>query len=415
MEPGSTPLISLVLLAALLQAAHAQQQPATQASSTTANTNHATLLTPVPSTGAANNVGKLNRQPSISPRNGQFLRIEIASLKLGLEEFRQGKRSDSDGFYLLWRIMADMNSLGQMDTPEWKAMLEEWKGLKLKHPEFATHPPMALEGAKNAEVKAALDRQQRASDLASKRARPFVPKDTMIINLLGYDHHAIFVYQYHLEFYHLPSSVELEQQRADPRAAMQLYDDGRIIYPDSIRDLNLQPFKIMTFRHHIETSGYPYGPTRRFIWVCDNILDQYVGADVEEGLILGNKGTTWQNKSAETQDFCGALSVDGRIIYQLPIRQHVPDTAIIIGAMNPDGTSIELRLAEVVTQSVSPGNYENDDSGLEIGGTVHYIGNSRQVLIYTYPDNLERFNISDKQNIIRAFKDHTLQWDENSP
>ena len=208
----------------------------------------------------------------LSPQDAQLLQYEVANLKPKLDEYHQGKRSDSDGFFLLWRIMADMNSLGQMDTPEWKAMLDEWKAIKLKRPEFATHPPMALEDAKQAQRKADQERQQRAKELAAKRAAPFKPKDTKIVAVLGNDQRAVFIHQYRLEFLDLPSEMKLAQDR--PGAPVRLYDQGKTVALRDVGALNLKPSKTMTFQHRLQFADGRAGPLKNLVWVCDDILNQ---------------------------------------------------------------------------------------------------------------------------------------------
>lgn len=342
---------------------------------------------------------------NLSQRDAQLLQNEVASLKPKLDEFHQGKRSDSDGLFLLWRIMADMNSLGQMDTPEWKSMLDEWKALRAKRPEFTTHPPMALEESKQVQQKAELDRQQRDQELAAKRASPFTPKDTKITAVLGYDQHAVFVYQYRVEFFNLPPDMKLTQER--PGSPVRLYNQGKTVSPRDTISLNLQPFKTITFKHRIQSSDGWSGPLKNFVWVCDDVLSQYTGADDEEELILGNKARTWMNESAEHSNFCGALSLDGKILYQLPIKQHAPDTAIKVFRTNSDGTTVWLEVGEVVEGKITDKDTESEQKP---GTRYQYIGNYREILLYTYPDKLETFNINETDKIASAFKSHGLKW-----
>ena len=82
----------------------------------------------------------------------------------------------------------------------------------------------------------------------------------------------------------------------------------------------------------------------------------------------------WINKSGEYGNFCGAISLAGKIIYELPIKQHLPDRLFEFGASQGE-KNMEI--------DIGSRNYPEEDSGET---NVH---DFREALMWTYPNKLK--------------------------
>ena len=312
-------------------------------------------------------------------------------------------------------MLTDYGLLHSTGTAEAVQLSREYQVLFKKHPDYIQRRFLRTHG-QEARRKAAREAEEKKSqDMAEKR-KNFVPSDTSIFGVLGYGHHAVVVYQYHVGFYNLPSNVVLKRQRPSPKAPLLLYSNGHVVLHDKTFIRDLKPFKVMTFQHKIQTSRRLSiaGPLefRHFIWVCDDLLGGYVCSNDEECRILDNEYPAtngiipWINQSGEYHQFCGAISPEGKIIYQIPFKQHMPDTALQLGRMNHEGTSIIIHVGEIITGKEHCDDKNPLNADCDEGLPFNDIGNFRKNLIYTYPNRLEVFSTKDGDQFAKALMDH---------
>src|SRR5579859_888453 len=147
-------------------------------------------------------------QNSLSPeqKHKQWEEKELARWKAMLDEYRQGKRDDNDGAAIFFNVMHYYNVLRSSTTTEAIQAKKEWQALLVKHPDFRLNPPLHI----HEEIEARKAEQELVRTLDAK-AESFTPKDSRVFNVLGYEGHMVLVYQYHIDFFHLPSSMKLER------------------------------------------------------------------------------------------------------------------------------------------------------------------------------------------------------------
>ncbi len=335
-------------------------------------------------------------------RQQQMWEHDLQHWRQLLDEYHQGKRGDRDGVAILFHVLTDFGLLHSTGTAEGELLTEEYRALLRKHPEYLrehlpihTHEQIAEEAArKHAAVVAA--------EQIAQEARSLVPKDTRPLALRGHDDKMALIYQYHAEFFRLTPEMKLARG-VGSYSPLQLYVNGRLLRGKSaIEAAGLRPIVSLTFRHRIQ----PPADTRKFIWICDGLLAGYVGSDDEEIRIIRRKFPSgempWDNKNAKFHDFCGAVGFDGEVIYKLPVKQHVPDTVVLVGHANRDGSSIEMQIGTVVHEMVDA-EHSVDAAPGEVAFTF---GDPRHRLIYTYPDKIESFKESDSEAIAKALKAH---------
>ncbi|HVC09753.1 MAG TPA: hypothetical protein VNH15_07440 [Elusimicrobiota bacterium] len=338
---------------------------------------------------------------------------DLQTMKPKLAAIRQGKLSPHDSFVVYRRMMMDYSGLGLMKSTEAVAISNEWKEFMGQHPQLLAHPPTDIELPEERAAREAYEaaRKKKIAEVNAE-AKHFVPKDSESLDTLGYGRHMVLVYQYHLEFYDLPAGMEIKRKRPSRISPIQLYVNGQVVYRSNIAALELKPFKVMTFQHRIQTSRDGSGPLEfhNFIWVCDDLVGGYSFSTDEEYLILSRYPhgiMPWLNKSAEYKEFCGAISPEGKIIYQLPIKQHVPDTAFKLWDMNRDDTATRILVGRVITNTITAADASSEEGGGYAAGTVvHYIGDFRKTLLYIYPDKLETFTKKDGAKLDQALKKH---------
>ena len=349
---------------------------------------------------------------------------QISQLKGKLAEYHQGKLGDQDGHAILWNILYRYAILGSTTTPEFQMLKKEYDLLRKKHPEFKKNPPIELKEQKTAR-EAADKKEQDIKEMAKN----FVPKDTAIAGIYGREHYLLLVYQYHIEFYALPLSISVKSAPPPHVHFLTLYEGNKNIPPSGflrnsdvkhvLSQLNInKSVKVMSFKHPLQhVSPFPFKP-KKFFWACENLLGKYRGSTSQEDNILRTKyrngEMAWSNESAEYHDFCGAVSWDGKIIYRLPFRQHDPDTAVFIGPLNSQATSIILTVNEItnsITSScISKPPFENGydpcEDAPEPGLPVRLISKPKDYLLYTYPDDLKTFKAGNRSQYIKTLQKH---------
>src|SRR6185312_6903732 len=328
---------------------------------------------------------------------------DVEQLKIKLEEYHQGKRDDNDGGAILSNLLHDYAVLGSSTTADASAVKAEWQNLLSKHPEFKSKHPRLHE-----EVTAIEARKAAGKELEAK-GKNFSPKDSRYFEIVGHDDEMALVYQYHVEFFKLPSSMKVER---DQRAHFHINVNGQAVRGGKgIRALGLKPIKTIWFAHRINAPHDIYESSdSKFLFVCDDLMGAYSGSDAQESKVLWAKspdtnGTIkWTIASADYPEFCGAFSLGGEILFQLPIKQHLPDTVIQVWHTSRDGLSAELRVGEVIEMSVDA-QHVVDSS---IGEKITDFGNVRKVLIYTFPNSLETYDAVDDAGIKAARSAHGL-------
>lgn len=227
-------------------------------------------------------------------------------------------------------------------------------------------------------------------------AGSFSPKDSRPISIYGADHQAVIQYQHHLDFYTLPDSMTV--RRKSPHARIEIYDSAtkKSIGVRNLADLNRRPDKVVTFRNQIQLSRF--GPSEwHFVWACDSVLELYSPSDKAEEQILKEKypnGYRLRDESSQEKEFCGAIGLDGKILYRLPRTQNPPHTIFSVGPTTPDG--------QVVIISV--GSFEEVKN--EDGEVFQQVGHIREALVWTTPDKLETIQVKDAAQVNALLSTH---------
>ncbi|MCX5786933.1 MAG: hypothetical protein NTX64_00260 [Elusimicrobia bacterium] len=107
----------------------------------------------------------------------------------------------------------------------------------------------------------------------------------------------------------------------------------------------------MKFRH--ATYLFMPQPPSDLLLICSNLLKEVV--------------------TSNGKDFCGIVSLEGKIVFEFPIRQRVPDRLLRPIGFESDGKYAAVFLGERVEGEDSPG-----------------IGKPREILIWEFPATLNR-------------------------
>ena len=332
--------------------------------------------------------GQNNPKPTLQPldeRTKAIFARRIQKWQKQIDSCSPPSCDDSDRVVLLTRILINDRLLGRGSDAA--ATMAQIRVILKKNPKLIHYGQ--LPNQTHAELAEQEAEKQKREELAKKS---FVPKDSSCLGIMGEDRDAVFLYQYHLEFYHLPKDMPpLGNSRNTPQAPYGICDQ---ILPKYA----WKPFKTMTFKHRIsDVSGYERIKDVKIIWICPDELegDYYSGSTDEERAIIQakyhDKPMPWVNSSAEYGYFCGAISLDGKIVYQLPIRQHSPDTLFQFGDMGKEGKSLEIKVGKLMT-----GDGED--------GPESFVGDFWETLIWTYPDHLQTFEKKDAAGLSEALK-----------
>ena len=367
--------------------------------------------------------GHQNSQPSASQQdlanraNTKALREQIrlairkasqgklAELQSMLKDYHAGKYTARQGHAILFRLLLTYSVLGSTQSLDCQAARAEYKQLRKEHPEFVKHPMQDLFNIELPSQKAARGAEEGHEQQLKEEAKNFMPTDSNVSAIYGYGNHAVFLYQFKLAFFNLPPEFEVKSRNPNSSLPiLTLYRNNQIIYNSEISPakLGFKPFKVLSFYYDLQPAG-EIGPEKfkYFIWACEDVLHdgQYAGSNDNEREILekryNNGAMPWVDKSADYKNFCGAISLDGKIIYQLPIKQHSPDTLFNVSPiMNSSGTSIYINVGQRI--------YETDEDG----NSLPMIGKIRELLIYTYPNKLEKYNAENIAAIRKALIEH---------
>ncbi len=258
------------------------------------------------------------------------------------------------------------------------------------------------------EIEAKDARKKHLQELADK-TKNFAPSDLQLREIYGNDRNAVFVYQYHLEFYELPSNLSFKPEPPPNSFFSMLYDGDkplREVYSGKVpvSQLGLTSRKNLQFGHRISVSlsKVAHEMSRaKYFWVCDDLTLGYNASNDEEYEITKHhpRGLMpWTNGKADLKDFCGVLSLDGNIAYQLPMTQALPGPLFVVASTNSEGTSALIKIGKEIMRS--------DEDG---GQTIPEIGEFSQVIIWTYPDKIQKFDAGSVE-IQRALDSAGLKW-----
>lgn len=288
-----------------------------------------------------------------------------------LKECRQGERSDSDKFFALRGILMDYGRLGMRGSPGAKTALQEYRTLIREHPELLAHPPQQLSDVK----------RRRDKERAEARAvanGPIHPADSEPMVAYQDANDTAVLYQYHIDFYRVQpgSTVRIVGDSGPAFEHPKLFRKG-----ESFAGGALKPVKTISFQHPFSNAPFvlKQGQVKNDFWVCTNFLVNYSPATPAERRIILAKYHSyvmpWTNTKGQVADFCGALSLTGKILYQLPIKQHDPDSLLDLRMVSDDGAHALIYL----------GKRGSLDEG---GDATPAVVDDREILIWEAPDKL---------------------------
>jgi hypothetical protein len=321
-----------------------------------------------------------------------------------LDEYHQGKRNDADGLAIMHRMLLYCGFLGSSTTVDCQSLLKEWQALREKHPEYKKQPPIYV----REEIEAQAARKKHWQEIAEK-AKTFVPSDSRVEHIYGNDHKAVFLYQYHLEFYELPPNLSFRPEPPPNSFFATLYNEDKPLKgvfsgEVAVSQLGLKHLKTMTFGHRVSVSLHNVArdmERTKYFWACDDLTFGYNASNDEEYEITKRHPRSllpWMNEKAEFKDFCGALSLDGNIVFQLPMKQALPGPLFVIASANPEGTNVLIKIGKQIMIS--------DEDGAQ---TIPEAGDFSQAIIWTYPDKIQKFDAGSPE-LQRALDSAGLKW-----
>lgn len=332
---------------------------------------------------SAHAVSQVHAQKKIATRpltaeRRQHLVERVRELELILEECRKGKRDDSEKYVVLRNLLETYGVLGvERSAHKVQAALKEWEDLLSRHPEFKTKPP--TETRERRELR---ERQESEAERFRKLAETFRPIDLGIVRVVQAESKAIVAYQFRVEFYDLPSGVKAVTQRPSSGGGFSLSVE---FIKEESGPVHLNPRKTITFKHRIVLVPSRPVPSKGPVWICTNPSAGYSANSPDELRIIQAKGhpsaLPWVNDSGEFGDFCGAVQPDGGIVYQLPIRQELPNRILQVRAVTAEGRKALIYIGELIQDPID-------------GGKT--IGNFREFIIWDYPDKIETHDFTDR-------------------
>lgn len=213
----------------------------------------------------------------------------------------------------------------------------------------------------------------------------FTPADTRVLALYGFGNKLVAEFQYRLEFYSLPNDVVLGGKRNN----IKLTRKGAEVHIDSLKSV-----KKMSFESRFGLSPILPRLSPLPFWVCSDFIRGYSPNDDKEYQSLaakgyGVQGMPWVNHGAEFKDFCGALTLDGKVLFRLPFSQHYPDKLLRVIEVSNEGKKAVILVGEKVTYT------DADDKSF-------MVGNPRQVYIWDFPDKIRVFSFEDKSEEVQS-------------
>ncbi len=229
---------------------------------------------------------------------------DIAKWKPLLDQYHAGKLDDHDGTAILFHMLTDYGLLHSTGTAAVEALSQEYQALIKKHPDYMINTPMRTHQQEAA--RGAL--KKKGQDLAEKR-KNWTPQDGTTI-----------------DYHHGPYSAAVHQYRIDFAK-------------------NGKKFKMITFGYPVMPAFGWNGsqPPNRKIFVIGRSKSGYTRDTLEEGAIMrqlesgGKDPSNWVQPNANYKEFYGVISIDGKVLAQIPFHQHIPDKALQPVFADPDG------------------------------------------------------------------------------
>lgn len=315
--------------------------------------------------------------PELGPTQAvrTMMQSRINEYEVKLRAYKAGKRSHKDAYLLLQGLQGYYVVVRQKDKA--REANRELEKIKKEHPDLVTNPPTEFEEARRNRE----DKERRTKELTSK---PFIPKDNDPLDVIESSDNVVMVYQYRIEFFKLTNGAKFKTEVyqaipgvSDPKAIRKFLRDGK--------DYTPIPHRVITFSWPFARRPLYPGPTR-IMAVCTNPLAAYNPRDEEEEAIVSalSHGSSprhyyWKNPKAEFENFCGVISLDGQIVFQLPYEPIPP--------------SFLMRPFEIL---------ENEGEALwGVGeaipsdeGGPPWIGNIRELVLWKHPDTVRRYDVS---------------------
>lgn len=321
------------------------------------------------------------------------LRVEDmtdAELQQRLDEWEAGKRDDRDGYIILNQIWFNHLRRNTPDTMVSQQVKKRQRELLVKHPEFGHLKDFRL--SDKIQYQAKLAAKRKAAEQAAKQ---WVPSDKTPRRIIGNDRKAVAIYQFRLEFLHLPSEVEL---RSEPTAktVLKLYRNGEQVSPSE-----LSPWKTISYKNRFEVvPRYPDQVAKNFLVCSDLIHAEYQAMTQEERETMQARGFSrvmpWTNAKGSIDQTCDVLSLDGDRIFSFPITQQLPKQVAAPLGITADGMKAAIMIGEKTEPSTPYGK-------------AAMIGKPREVLIWTQAGGIKRIKVTNKAT---SWNDLIIQFEQ---
>ncbi len=346
-------------------------------------------------------------------------RERIEGLKEKLREARQGKRDDSDRLAILYRLYMAHFALSEDLTPEARAYRAEGEELLRKHPEFKTNFPFDLREEREGRERRKRIAAQREASLAGK-IKTFKPRDATAKVFWDGDN-LMAIHQRRIDFYKLPKGVECIVEYGGGQPVRTLRFNGRAAQGETSslsfrrgKDaVDLKPFKRITFGQALVFPSFVGSPAG-----CDKTAEHcrtvavaayghgYGASDGDEYealLRLNEIGRPfhWTDAKADFQEFYGVVSIDGKVLGQVPFKANWPDIVLSPLYVYEDGTAIFGigRFAPVEKAEECP------------DGRCERFGKIREVLVWSPRAGVRRMPLVEAEREFPGFSSMWgLQW-----
>lgn len=310
----------------------------------------------------------------------------LRALRPLLDEFRQGKRDDRDGFIIAQQMLGQFEVLRTpLDSEAVEAETLRSALLK-KHPDFSRMQDLRLSNEIAAERRRDEDEKGAISS-----ARKWVPPDVVPVQYVGSGRNLAVVYQYRVEFYRFPDGATFEvlperKLRAKRRSGAA---------EQEFKLSELKPANILRFRKRLQTRVMEAESTAgHFLMLCtwaDWRATSYAPMSPEEAEMtrLGG-GNNWSNPLGEHADFCGVVSTDGLLKTRFDFRQTPPtDLLVPVGILRSGRAAVAV--GERVVNRTSDGEFQD-------------IGNFRELLIWESPNRSRRVRLAPPERTLPALR-----------
>ena len=323
------------------------------------------------------------------PTRRKYLKNQIKEFSQKIEEYRQGKRDDWDGYVLMFMTLQDYGLLGLNQSPECLKLLTEWRALVKKHPDYQKRTSHEFSDQR----KAREAWQKRQDEIKEKAKQPFVPKDERARRFCSGNRMAA-IYQFRIEFYKLPSGVECHENSKGPWKMSDFYQFGLVHHGENI---DLKPYKIITFGQNLSSSEFGQFPAANCDGTKKNCMliaisahgHGYGGSDEKEQEIINEMDKEghpykWHNPNADYQEFYGVITTDGKVLGSVPFHAHWPDMVIQPISIWPDGTAL-----------FALGKFVSDTGDDAEGGTV--FADVKEVIVWSKKKGVQRMSADEAE------------------